>query len=136
MATQAPTQLGSIKATWEQACVTYGLNDKVKEAILDQWADVELRTWRHMFPDLNMLQTWVKAVPGIEAKHTLAQGAKIGRMLHEYKEAMDSVEKKGGPFPWPPLMTSLRMSSWLSFTTTTGSAIMRPSLQAACPVTR
>ena len=36
MATKAPIQLDSIKDTWEQACLTYGLNEHVKVAILDQ----------------------------------------------------------------------------------------------------
>jgi len=96
MASTPLVQLATTKATWEQACVTYGLDEHVKAAILDQWADVGLRTWRHMFPDPNLIQVWVKSVPNIVDKHVLVQSGKLGRMLHEYKEAMDNVEKKGG----------------------------------------
>jgi len=96
MAATGLVQLGTTKATWEQACITYGLDEHVKAAILDQWADVELRTWRHMFPNPDMIQVWVKSVPNIVDKHVLVQSGKLGRMLHEYKEAMDNVEKKGG----------------------------------------
>ena len=91
-----PVQLGTCQETWEEACKSYGLNAQVRAAILNQWADVELRTWRHMFPNPEKIETWIKLVPNIEANHVLVQSGKMGRMLHEYKEAMDNVEKKGG----------------------------------------
>ena len=103
MSTTVPVQLDTCLATWEEACKNYGFHQKVREAILAQWKDIELRTWRHMFPNPEMVHAWVKLVQDLDANHQLIETGKLGRMLFEYKQAMDNVEHKGGALPMADL---------------------------------
>ena len=84
-------QLTDIKETWTQACKDYGLSEAMKVAMLDQWGEIELRTWRRMFPDQGAIKTWVQGVTDIGDTNVLVQSAKLGRMLHEYKAQMESL---------------------------------------------